>query len=218
MIDPLDVDFSYDACPSGEPYDWTNAARGDSPWDNLDFHLDLGCGKVKKGRIGVDRYPAAGVDIVMDLEHMTRPFPAADVDALELPWVEFSALPFGESSIRSIISHHFLEHIGPGFMRLMNECYRVLEPGGVFRAIVPLFPSTAAVQDPDHKRYFMLDTFDSFCGTPGETPQNCWLASFSVPYTTARFEMVHKDWTALVGDPWAHACARELRVAMRAQK
>jgi hypothetical protein len=41
---------------------WGDATQGDSPWDNLDFHVDLGCGTIKKGRIGVDRYAAPGVD------------------------------------------------------------------------------------------------------------------------------------------------------------
>lgn len=186
--------------------DWTGAARGDSRYDQIDFHVDLGCGRAKKGRIGVDRYASEGVDHVIDLND---------------GW-----LPFDDSSIESIVSHHALEHIGDGFIPLIDECYRVLQPGGIFRAMVPLFPSWSAVSDPDHKRYFMAEedgwnTFDSFCGTPGDTPQNCWLASFSVPYTKARFEKLEQTTTPRSPDPavwWTSADVRELRVAMRAMK
>lgn len=184
---------------------WGDAARGDHPDDNIDFHVDLGCGKLKKARIGIDARPAAGVDIVMDLN-------------------SGDPLPFSDGVVHSIISHHCLEHIGDGFLSLIDECYRVLIPNGLFRIIVPLFPSWSAVADPDHKRYFMATpdacTFDSFCGTPGDTPQNCWQASFSVPYTKARFQRTALD----ISPPpppellWTPQDAREMRVSLRAMK
>lgn len=178
--------------------------KSSHPDDNVDFHVDLGCGRLPKARIGVDRYPADGVDVVLNLED--------------------AALPFEDSSVESIITHHALEHIGDGFIPLMDECYRVLENGGLMRIIVPLFPSWSAVSDPDHRRYFMADgdtcTFDSFCGTPGpdDDAQSCWLASFSVPYTKARFERTHLDYTAQTATPWTPADAREMRVSLRARK
>lgn len=193
--------------PSGHPYDWSPADRSDSEWDALDFDLDLGCGKLKKGRIGIDRYPAPGVDIVMDLDR-------ADV-----------RLPIPDSSIASIISHHALEHV-TNLIPLVDECYRVLEPGGILRAITPLFPSWNAVSDPDHKRMFLADleggpgTWDSFSGTPGDTPQNCWMGSFAVPYTRARFERVDQVAQPRVGSSewWTPRDVRELRVALKAMK
>lgn len=204
------MDWSYEAWPSGAPYDWSPAERGDSEFDNIDFHVDLGCGRKKKGRIGIDRYPADGVDIVGDLDALI--FEVEDTTVI--------GLPFEDDSIESIISHHCLEHIGAGFLPLMDDCYRVLKPGGIFRIIVPLFPSRTAVEDPDHCRYFMTGTFDSLCGTPGDSPSNCWLASFSVPYTKARFQEVDKDYTPPVApeDQWGDKDARELRVALRAMK
>lgn len=207
MTDYADVtaseEFAYERWPSGEPYDWNGAAR-EHEHDQLDFHVDLGCGKLKRARIGVDHRAGEGVDLMVDLNG---------------GW-----LPFADSSIESIVSHHCLEHIGDGFIALMDECYRVLKPDAIFRIIVPLFPSWSAVSDPDHRRYFMADdgrcTFDAFCGTPGETPQNCWLASFSVPYTTARFERLHLDYTAPAEpeDRWTWKDARELRVTLAAVK
>lgn len=204
-------DLDYDAHPSGAPYDWSPASRNDSEWDAIDFHLDLGCGKLKKGRIGLDRYAAEGVDIVFDLERFEYP----DIDGGH--GYGIGRLPFPDSSIKSIITHHMCEHIGDNFIPLMDDIYRVLEPDGILRAITPLFPSHTAVADPDHRRYFLEGTWESFCGTS----ENCWLESFSVPYTKARFTMEDKDITARLDDPfdwWTEQDAREIRVALRAGK
>lgn len=222
--------WDYDAWPSRQGQGWWDGQRHEVE-DETDFHLDLGCGRLPKARIGVDRYAAPGVAVVADLDAgETYAVPSlAGEDAPESalivgPQLRNVAadhggriLPFPDSSIKSIISHHALEHIGNGFMPLMDELYRVMEPGGLLRAITPLFPSFAAVADPDHKRYFLSGTWESFCGTP----DNCWLDSFSVPYTKSRFEMVDKDFTARDPDPatwWMPDDAREIRVSLVAQK
>lgn len=218
-----DLDWRYAAWPSGHPYDWSPAGRGDWPDDQIDFHLDLMCGRVPKGRIGVDRYPAPGVNVICDLDTLDvyglPPYPGADAVPLAGP-IREGRLPFPDSSIESAISHHGCEHVGDGFIRLMDECYRVLVPGGPMRIIVPLFPSSTAVADPDHKRYFMEESFLSFCGTPGDTPNNCWLASFSVPYTKARFEITHQDCSPPTPPhlQWTPEDRREMRITLRAVK
>lgn len=242
----IQMDWSYDSWPSGEPYDWKDAARGTSAWDAYDFHVDLGCGvHVKKGRIGIDISPGPGVNIVMDLNtlggfgaarspgedgatvqkngHVLYYDPTADRATLcgpppDRPPCIGRGLPFEDESIESIISHHCLEHIAEGFIPLIDEIYRVLKPDGIFRAITPLFPSRTAVEDPTHCRYFMEGTWESFCGKPGEG--NHWQESFSVPYSKARFELVDKDVTAMLPPEqrWTDADAREIRVALRACK
>ena len=187
--------YDYDNLPSGEPYSWGGAARGDSKWDNLDFHVDLGCGRVKKGRFGIDRFYDEGVNLLQDLD-------------------KYPYLPFADGSIKSIITHHFLEHVGEGFIPLMDECHRVLESGGVMRIIVPLFPSHTAVADADHRRYFMDGTFEMFCGLADGSH---WAESFSTPYTDCRFKLVDEDMTARSAVPdvwWTQADAREMRVAL----
>lgn len=222
--------WHYDQLPSCEPYDWGGSHRGDSEYDNIDFHVDLGCGKLKKGRLGIDHFAAPGItDLTIDFETLWLPagrrWRGASVEAVDI-WGKTQeqyresgqgagSLPFPDDSIESIVSHHCLEHVGDGFLRLMDECYRVLKPGGILRIIVPLFPSRTAVEDPDHRRMFMTGTFDSFCGTKDG---DCWLESFSVPYTDCRFEMVDKDYTKKLEDPaqwWGEEDARELRVALR---
>lgn len=222
----MDAWWAYNNLPSGEPYGWEHTDRGPSPWDNIDFHLDLGMGTLKKGRLGIDRHLAPGVDLVMNLETLApAELPGGGFHPqTELTYEEaiaredgsFLGLPFPDNSIDSIVSHHCLEHIDPGFLALMDECYRILEPGGVFRIIVPLFPSRTAVEDPDHKRYFLAGTFDTFVGRPG----GHWHEDFSVPYTKCRFEIVDKWFTELVPpltaeEMWGPRDARELRVALR---
>ncbi|GAC1524670.1 MAG: hypothetical protein NVS3B1_12730 [Marmoricola sp.] len=235
--------YAYEQWPSLEPYDWTSAGRGNSPYDAPDFHVDLGCGKLKKGRIGIDHAPSPGVNIVMDLNTLqlfgVPDHPGGDAvlsadnfEALSAgrgarltrkvpePLVIGLGLPFEDNSVQSMISHHALEHIGTGFLALMDEVYRVLAPGAIFRAITPLFPSLTAMQDPDHVRMFMTGTWEALCGTPGDTDQNCWQASFAVPYTQARFEMVNKDYSPMlpVHEQWGETDAREIRVALKAVK
>lgn len=223
--------FDYDRWPS-RAGEWKMAERGNSKWDHIDFHVDLGCGKLPKGRIGVDRYPAPGVAVVVDMDkgYLFGTAEYAGEDAVTNPLkhrtFKDQFLPFDDNSIKSIISHHFFEHVGDGFIPLMDEIYRVLEPGGILRAITPLFPSWAAVADPDHKRYFMAhestsggnssSTWDVFCGTP----DNHWMSSFSVPYTKARFTKVDQQLIGMYSGaiPWSPSDCPELRVALKAEK
>jgi GT2 family glycosyltransferase/SAM-dependent methyltransferase len=223
----MDLAGRYDRWPSGEPYDWGGASRTDSPFDNLDFHVDLGCGHVKKGRIGVDRFPAPGVNVLCDLERL-RTFAVAGPGEEARPRpdgapIHEGGLPFADGTIESIIAHHCLEHLGGGFVALMDECWRVLKPGGQFRIIVPLFPSWSAVVDPDHSRFFIADaeghsTFDYFCDVEGG---GGYMDDFAVSYTRARFEKVDQDLTRRSESPrewWTAADARELRTTLRALK
>lgn len=217
--------WHYDELPSKAPYNWEPSVRGDSEWDSIDFHIDLGCGKHPKARLGIDRFWAPGVGLLMDLESLswqsveqTAPQAAIDVAKRGYQLCQHSAgmLPFPDESIESIVSHHALEHIGGGFLHLMDEIWRVIVPGGVVRIITPLFPSTSAVEDPDHKRYFTEDTFDTFCG--GANGEH-WHESFSTPYTDCRFELVDKDITPPPPPEKAWGPGgddiREIRVALR---
>lgn len=222
--------WHYDKLPSGAPYDWRPAKKGDRPDDQIDFHLDLGCGTLKKGRLGIDRYATPAVDLVMDLDLLFMPIaPLADLEGDEATPEERvnthekvgqlipvqGRLPFPSDSIESIISHHCMEHIGDGFIRLVDECHRVLVPGGLLRIIVPLFPSRSAVEDPDHKRQFMEGTLDAFCGTK---EGDCWLEGFSVPYTMSRFQAGERFATPRGEDPtkwWGPDDVRELRMTLR---
>jgi predicted SAM-dependent methyltransferase len=81
------------------------------------LRLHIGCGpKIKKAWINIDLSPQA--DITLDMRE---------------------PLPFLENSCSIIYSEHFLEHLDyPGHANsFLRECYRVLEPGGVFSVGVP---------------------------------------------------------------------------------
>jgi SAM-dependent methyltransferase len=208
--------FDYD---NWRPHsDWSHAERGDDEYDRIDYHVDLGCGTLKKGRIGIDRFPAPGVNIVMNFETLeVKAIPHMPGDDANKQGPMRRRLPFEDNSIESVISHHLLEHIGPGFIPLVDEVYRVLKPGGIFYAITPLFPSRTAVEDPDHKRYIMEGTWETFQGRPDVAH---WHSAFSVPYTGARFTITYKKATPPLplADQWGPDDARELRVGMRAEK
>lgn len=108
--------------------------------------VELGCGQTKQSPefftenlnitptkvIGVDIVKCKGVDIVHDLTKFPYPFKDESVDA--------------------IFASHFVEHLdGIERMKFMDECYRMLKPGGKMRLLHPYYKSVRAVQDPTHK-------------------------------------------------------------------
>ena len=94
--------------------------------------LDLGAGKNKReGFLGVDVRPFDGVDIVADL---TQPWPWAD----------------GE--VEEINASHIVEHFtAPQRIHFVNECWRVLKPGGKVSVVVPHWASCRAYGDLTHQ-------------------------------------------------------------------
>jgi len=102
--------------------------------------LNLGCGnKRKDGWVNIDCVKTEATDIVRDLVR---------------------GLPFADSTADEILCDNVFEHIGPtvDLLFVINECYRVLQPGGVLVVIVPDGRSQAAWQDPTHMRAFMPDS------------------------------------------------------------
>ncbi len=190
--EPLNIDK-----PSGYPYDWSPAKKGNHPHDNRDYQIDLGGGRVPKGRVNVDS--RGNPDLKLNL----------DDPGVYLPWAS--------NSVHGIISHHCLEHIGTGFERLMEECHRILMPGEWLRIIVPLFPSYAAVAEYDHKRYFMEGTFLGFTGSADGAVT--MYDGFSEPYNSCRFSIID-EWYSEPVPPhiqWTSQDARELRITLQKQ-
>lgn len=125
--------------------------------------LNLGCGD--KDVVGFE-----GVDFFSDKA-------AHQLNLCKFPW------PWEDSSIEELYSEHFLEHVPTCFVkadgvsytdvpeektdkdllcRLMDECYRILKPGGKFSIIVPSGTSSRGFRDPTHRRFFMHDSFFYF--------------------------------------------------------
>ena len=108
--------------------------------------LHLGCGyKTPAGWINVDgswnarlaKYPA-----VRQFVRRLRVLPNL---LLDMPWSPDvlvhdvrMPLPFPDNSMSVIYASHLMEHLYPNeARRLLGECFRVLEPGGVLRVVVP---------------------------------------------------------------------------------
>lgn len=98
-----------------------------------DLKLDLGCGNNKReGFLGVDMTKTPATDFVHDL--------------FKFPW------PFADGCAEELHCSHFFEHV-PAMLRpkFMEECYRILKPGGKFTVITPYYSSMRSVQDFSHQ-------------------------------------------------------------------
>ncbi|MFF0493472.1 methyltransferase domain-containing protein [Nocardia sp. NPDC004068] len=108
--------------------------------------LDVGCGGTKQypGNIGIDMRPAPGVDVVADLQY---------------------GIPFADNSFDRVFAVHVLEHL-VDFLPLVDECHRVLRPGGVLHVLSPWWRYVNAVADPTHVRLLDVQTFKGICARP----------------------------------------------------
>ena len=71
-------------------------------------------------------------------------------------------LPFDDSTVEAVIAHHVLEHIGNGFIPLMQELYRVCKNGAILDIHVPHHFHEAYYGDPTHKRPITINTMRAF--------------------------------------------------------
>ena len=104
------------------------------PGQLVGLRLDIGCGASKQpGWYGIDFQDLPGVDMVHDLT--IYPWPLPDECALVA------------------MASHVVEHINPanmGFVRWMDEVWRLLKPGGEFAIVTPHGWSAGYLQDPTH--------------------------------------------------------------------
>jgi SAM-dependent methyltransferase len=131
-----------------------------------DRHLDLGCGKRPRNPYG--RRELHGVDV--------RPAPAGADFQHRVANLTLEPIPYEDSSFGSVSAYDFIEHIprilptpdGRGtvfpFIRLMNEIWRVLAPGGRLYALTPGYPHAEAFMDPTHVNFITEGTHEYFCG------------------------------------------------------
>jgi SAM-dependent methyltransferase len=113
--------------------------------------LDLGCGDKKQypGNLGFDLRPAPGVDAVTDLSR---------------------SLPVASGSVDTIFAVHVLEHL-IDFLALVDECHRVLRPGGALHVVSPWWGHVNAVADPTHVRLLDVQTIKGICQRPSGAPR-----------------------------------------------
>jgi predicted SAM-dependent methyltransferase len=106
---------------TGPYHDWRARQRTARLLDDLpksDLCVNLGCGyRPMKDWINVDRARGPEVQVIWDLSH---------------------GLPFPDSSCSAIFSEHLIEHVTKeDAAKLLSECYRVLQSGGVLRLSTP---------------------------------------------------------------------------------
>ena len=74
-------------------------------------------------------------------------------------------LPFEDSFFEGIYADNILEHV-EDLINVMNECWRILKPDGIFEIIVPHEKSVWAWADPKHKRVFNKRSWEYFSDVP----------------------------------------------------
>ena len=104
--------------------------------------INLGCGKdIKPGWINVDKIEYPSVDVVHDLN--------------EFPW------PFDDNFADYILMNHVLEHLDD-VVKVMEEVWRILKPGGIVEIYTPYYKSKKAFRDPTHKHFFTEESMNYF--------------------------------------------------------
>ena len=131
-----------------------------------DHHLDLGCGKFPRNPY--QRARLSGIDI--------RAMPETGGFDYKVANLVVQPIPFADDLFGSVSAFDFVEHVprilatpdGSGtvfpFVRLMQEVWRVLAPGGLFYALTPAFPNPEAFVDPTHVNIITDATHAYFCG------------------------------------------------------
>lgn len=106
--------------------------------------LNLGCGREPSpGWIRVDILALPDIDVVHDLS--------------EFPW------PFKDESAEEIKAIDLLEHISPSkTIAFVQECHRILKPGGKLFIQSPHWKSPNCWIDPSHYRGFDEQSLDYF--------------------------------------------------------
>jgi SAM-dependent methyltransferase len=131
-----------------------------------DIHLDLGCGKFPRNPY--DRAKLCGIDI--------RGLKPAEGFEFMPANLALEPIPYPDNVFGSVSAFDFIEHVprilvgADGahtffpFVRLMDEVWRVLAPGGLFYALTPTWPSPDVFVDPTHVNVITEKTHEYFCG------------------------------------------------------
>ncbi len=146
--------------------------------------LDLGCGTVPQNPFSA--VVCYGVDIRSSSNPTMR---TADLFV--------DPIPFDSDLFNYVTAIDFIEHIPRvlwidgtrfPFVRLMNEVYRVLKPGGIFLSVTPAFPHAQAWQDPTHVNIITEQTFPEYFCKPG--------LSAAMYGFTGNFDLLKQEWNA----------------------
>jgi len=108
------------------------------------MRLNLGCGSAPLvNSINHDRvFHSLYVDVAWDLNI--------------LPW------PWEDEQFTIIIAKAVLEHLDHNLLTSVNECWRILKPGGHVYIKLPAWDSVISYQDPTHKWFYAPRAFEYF--------------------------------------------------------
>lgn len=175
-------------------------------------HLDLGCGRTPRNPFG--RQEIHAIDLSLPEGSDPARFKAANLSC--------QPIPHPDASFDSVSAYDFLEHVprvlpaadGTGtvfpFIRLMNEIWRVLVPGGRFYALTPGVPSLEAFTDPTHVNFITEHTHTYFCG---DEPLGR-MYGFNGRFKALRAEraMLPEDISPAARLSWSRAVKRAIRL------
>jgi SAM-dependent methyltransferase len=190
--------------------------EGQAPRALPDAHLDLGCGKRPRNPYGRGR--VCGVDIRALSSSAEFEFRPANLSLEPIPW--------DDNSFGSVSAFDFIEHVPRilmtpdgrdtffPFVRLMDETWRVLAPGGLLYALTPAWPHPEVFVDPTHVNVITDRTHEYFTG---ENPLGR-MYGFRGQFAVRRAQWVrpHEAFTAWPPQPvaarrYAHAVRDALR-------
>jgi SAM-dependent methyltransferase len=97
-----------------------------------------------------------------------------------IPW------PFDDDSVDQVDAIDVVEHLDD-VVRFMNECWRILRPGGTLEIHAVSWQSENLWRDPTHKRGFHYDTFRYF------DPSTEWGERYGRLYTDCLWTVVYVD-------------------------
>lgn len=106
--------------------------------------LNLGCGDaVYADAVNHDRVKhRAEISVVHDLNVR--------------PW------PWSDNSFDLVIAHAVLEHLDIDLVQSLDECWRILAPGGQIALKLPYWQSEIGYRDPTHRWRYTLQSLDLF--------------------------------------------------------
>jgi len=115
------------------------------------MRLNLGCGYRKiEGFINIDCDRKVNPDVVLDI---------------------MGGLPYEDGSVDEVICEQVLEHL-LDYTFVIDEIHRVLKEGGIAYISVPHKDCTAAYGDPNHVRFFVMDTLLHYGDSRWYQPSN----------------------------------------------
>jgi predicted SAM-dependent methyltransferase len=151
------------------------------------LHINLGAGAdAKEGFVNVDLLDLAGIDVVHNL--MDFPYPFEDASAVEI-------------TAYDVLEHldHYSKEGRPAVIAFIEECHRILQPGGALFIQTPRYDAEFLWDDPTHVRGFTERSMDFFDGSKlfGQTTGFYSSARFGVeaevlPNKNLQFRMVRQ--------------------------